>query len=108
MSGRHDARANASELVARGCCPVSLDFLCSVESFHANAQVRRQADGRLPVAQRRNYRNVVHGLYRVALDEGISAWYRGVGPLVTRGVLVTTAQVSWGGLRRANKSLSSL
>jgi hypothetical protein len=92
--------------------------------------VRMQADGRLPIEQRRNYRNVVHGiekafcfilllfvfdyllceivfliilfciwdmmikidvlkddliffsqldigLYRVAKDEGITAWYRG-------------------------------
>lgn len=56
--------------------------------------VRMQADGRLPPAQRRNYRNVLHGLYRVAREEGIPAWYRGLGPLVVRGVLVTTAQFS--------------
>jgi len=56
--------------------------------------VRMQADGRLPVELRRGYRNAVHGLYRVARDEGIGAWYRGVGPLVVRGVLVTTAQFS--------------
>ena len=57
--------------------------------------VRMQADGRLPPAQRRNYRNVLHGLYRVAREEGIPAWYRGLGPLVVRGVLVTTAQVEF-------------
>jgi dicarboxylate transporter 10 len=56
--------------------------------------VRMQADGRLPEHQQRRYRNVIHGLYRVAREEGILAWYRGLGPLVVRGVLVTTAQFS--------------
>jgi hypothetical protein len=56
--------------------------------------VRMQADGRLPVHLQRRYRNVIHGLYRVAREEGILAWYRGLGPLVVRGVLVTTAQFS--------------
>jgi hypothetical protein len=56
--------------------------------------VRMQADGRLPLEQRRGYRNALHGLYRVARDEGLLSWYRGAGPLVVRGVLVTTAQFS--------------
>ena len=65
--------------------------------------VRMQADGRLPPAQRRNYRNVAHGLWRVAREEGVRAWYRGVGPLVVRGVLVTTAQVRRGLQTRCSK-----
>ena len=54
--------------------------------------VRMQTDGRLPPAQRRGYRNVFHALYRVARDEGLRAWFRGLGPLMARGLGVTTAQ----------------
>jgi solute carrier family 25 oxoglutarate transporter 11 len=54
--------------------------------------VRMQADGRLPIEQRRNYRNVFHALHRVARDEGLRAWFRGLGPLMVRGLSVTTAQ----------------
>lgn len=54
--------------------------------------VRMQADGRLPPEQRRGYRNVFHALYCVARDEGIGAWFRGIGPLMARGLGVTTAQ----------------
>jgi len=56
--------------------------------------VRMQADGRLPPAQRRNYGNVLRGMVMAARAEGISALYRGVGPLAVRGVAVTTAQFS--------------
>ena len=53
-----------------------------------------QADGRLPVEQRRNYRNVFHGLWCVFRSEGVAGLYRGLGPLFTRGMMVTTAQFS--------------
>mmetsp|Transcript_22299 Transcript_22299/g.54465 ORF Transcript_22299/g.54465 Transcript_22299/m.54465 type:complete len:298 (+) Transcript_22299:132-1025(+) len=56
--------------------------------------VRMQADGRLPPAERRNYRNVFDALARTARTEGVRGWYRGLGPLVTRGLAVTTAQFS--------------
>jgi len=52
--------------------------------------VRMQAGGK----NRSAYRNVFQGLYTVAQQEGIKGWYRGLGPLVTRGMLVTTAQFS--------------
>lgn len=32
--------------------------------------VRMQADGRLPVEQRRNYKSAFHGLYHITRDEG--------------------------------------
>jgi len=54
--------------------------------------VRMQADGRLPVTERRGYRNVFHGIRRVYAEEGASQLYRGLCPLVMRGVCVTAGQ----------------
>eukprot|EP01062_Namystynia_karyoxenos_P047612 TRINITY_DN359_c0_g1_i3.p2 TRINITY_DN359_c0_g1~~TRINITY_DN359_c0_g1_i3.p2 ORF type:complete len:297 (+),score=94.78 TRINITY_DN359_c0_g1_i3:92-982(+) len=54
--------------------------------------VRMQADGRLPKAEQRGYRNVFDGLRRIVADEGVSQLYRGMRPLVMRGCLVTAGQ----------------
>ncbi|KJE88545.1 substrate carrier family protein [Capsaspora owczarzaki ATCC 30864] len=55
--------------------------------------VRMQADGQLPVAQRRNYSNVLNGIYRIAREEGVLGLYRGVGPSMYRAATVTTTQM---------------
>jgi len=57
--------------------------------------VRMQADRRLPAPQRRNYRNAFHGLYAMATTSsggGVRSFYRGLGPLLSRGICVTSAQ----------------
>eukprot|EP01059_Diplonema_ambulator_P023588 TRINITY_DN390_c0_g6_i1.p1 TRINITY_DN390_c0_g6~~TRINITY_DN390_c0_g6_i1.p1 ORF type:complete len:320 (+),score=68.68 TRINITY_DN390_c0_g6_i1:48-962(+) len=54
--------------------------------------VRMQADGKLPVEQRRGYRNVFHGIRSIIKDEGATQLYRGLRPLVVRGCLVTAGQ----------------
>ncbi|MCI00779.1 mitochondrial-like uncoupling protein 5-like, partial [Trifolium medium] len=41
------------------------------------AMVRMQADGRLPVAQRRNYKSVVDAITRMAKQEGVTSLWRG-------------------------------
>lgn len=48
------------------------------------ALIRMQADTTLPKEQRRNYKNVFHALYRIALDEGASGFFRGATPVVIR------------------------
>lgn len=55
--------------------------------------VRMQADRAKPPAQRYNYRNSVQGLYRMAVDEGIASWFRGVGPNSLRSVLMNASQL---------------
>lgn len=56
------------------------------------AMVRMQADGRLPIEQRRNYKNVVDGLVRIGREEGIAALWNGVVPTVARAMVVTASQ----------------
>ncbi|KAI9491151.1 mitochondrial carrier domain-containing protein [Zychaea mexicana] len=54
--------------------------------------VRMQNDGQLPLVQRRNYKNAVDGLLRISREEGVSSLFRGLGPNVSRAILVTSAQ----------------
>lgn len=56
------------------------------------AMVRMQADGRLPVEKRRNYRNGIQAVYRVAREEGAFALWRGSMPTVGRAVVITASQ----------------
>ncbi|KHJ93664.1 hypothetical protein OESDEN_06424 [Oesophagostomum dentatum] len=51
-------------------------------------------DGHLPPEQRRNYKNVIEALYRIAREEGILTWFRGCGPTVLRAVVVNSAQLA--------------
>lgn len=55
--------------------------------------VRMQNDRALPAAERRNYRNALDGIIRITREEGASTLFRGLGPNVLRGVLMTASQV---------------
>ncbi|ORZ00219.1 mitochondrial carrier domain-containing protein [Syncephalastrum racemosum] len=54
--------------------------------------VRMQSDGQLPLHQRRNYRNALDGVFRIAREEGVTALFRGLGPNVNRAILMTSSQ----------------
>ncbi|CAL4958883.1 unnamed protein product [Urochloa decumbens] len=58
----------------------------SVGSPSDLALIRMQADSTLPAAQRRNYKNVFHALYRIVTDEGVLALWKGAGPTVVRAM----------------------
>ncbi|KAH8328174.1 hypothetical protein KR067_005077, partial [Drosophila pandora] len=55
---------------------------------------RMHIDRALPKDQRRNYRHVFHGLYRVWSDEGFSALYKGGLFSIMRSSLVTVGQIA--------------
>ncbi|XP_031740611.1 mitochondrial dicarboxylate/tricarboxylate transporter DTC isoform X2 [Cucumis sativus] len=50
------------------------------------ALIRMQADATLPAAQRRNYKNAFHALYRILADEGVLALWKGAGPTIVRAM----------------------
>lgn len=56
--------------------------------------VRMQADGRLPMAMRRNYRNALDGVYQVAKNEGIATMWKGCTPNVYRAMLMSAGQLA--------------
>ncbi|GMH25293.1 hypothetical protein Nepgr_027136 [Nepenthes gracilis] len=58
------------------------------------AMVRMQADGRLPTAQRRNYKSVVDAIVRMCKDEGVTSLWRGSSLTVNRAMLVTASQLA--------------
>lgn len=57
------------------------------------ANIRMQNDKSLPLEKRRNYRNAADALIRMARNEGVASWFRGMLPNCTRGVLMTASQV---------------
>ncbi|CAO2207041.1 unnamed protein product [Urochloa humidicola] len=58
------------------------------------AMVRMQADGRLPLAERRNYRSVGDTIGRMARDEGVRSLWRGSSLTVNRAMIVTASQLA--------------
>jgi len=64
-------------------------LVCPVEV----SLVRMQADGKLPVDQRRNYKHVFDAIGRIFREEGVAAGWRGVGPTMSRAIVITVAQL---------------
>ncbi|KAI9347937.1 mitochondrial carrier domain-containing protein [Zopfochytrium polystomum] len=55
--------------------------------------IRMQDDGRLPVAQRRGYKNAFDGLIRISREEGFAALFRGWAPNTQRAAFMTASQI---------------
>ncbi|KAH8404612.1 hypothetical protein KR215_004940 [Drosophila sulfurigaster] len=58
------------------------------------ALVRMTSDGRLPVAERRNYSNVFNALVRMTREEGLTALWRGCVPTMGRAMVVNMTQLA--------------
>lgn len=56
--------------------------------------VRLSNDSTLPAAERRNYKGVVDTATRIVKEEGVSAFWRGSTPFVTRACMVGIFQVA--------------
>merc|ERR1740138_566353 len=81
-AGKAAAGVTAGGIAATACCPVEVGL------------VRSQADGRLPEDQRRNYRGLLDAIRRISAEEGVAALWRGVGPTVGRGAVVSMTQLA--------------
>ncbi len=55
--------------------------------------VRMQADGKLPMAQRRGYTHIGNALVRIAGEEGVHTYWRGATPTVARAMVVSMTQL---------------
>ncbi|KAI6196535.1 hypothetical protein M3Y94_01121000 [Aphelenchoides besseyi] len=58
------------------------------------ALIRMTGDGRLPVEQRRNYKNVFNAIGRIYSEEGLFALWRGCVPTIGRAMVVNAAQLA--------------
>jgi solute carrier family 25 oxoglutarate transporter 11 len=56
--------------------------------------VRMQADNQLPVAERRNYKNVFNAFSRITSEEGFFALWRGSTPTIIRAVVLNLAMLA--------------
>lgn len=72
----------AGGTAATACCPVEVGL------------VRTQADARLPADQKRNYRGLADCIRRISAEEGVASLWRGVGPTVARGAVVSMTQLA--------------
>ncbi|XP_055382297.1 mitochondrial 2-oxoglutarate/malate carrier protein-like isoform X2 [Condylostylus longicornis] len=55
--------------------------------------IRMTADGRLPIEEQRNYRNVFHAFKRIIQEEGALTLFRGAAPTINRGIIVNMVQL---------------
>lgn len=58
------------------------------------ALVRMTADGKLPEAERRGYKNVGDCIARIAKEEGVSQLWRGATPTVIRACLISAGSLA--------------
>lgn len=56
--------------------------------------IRMTSDGRLPPAERRNYKNVFNALSRITSEEGVLTLWRGCIPTIGRAMVVNAAQLA--------------
>lgn len=60
------------------------------------AMVRMQADGKLPEAERRGYRNIFDAVAKIAKQDGLpSMWKTGVVPNMNRATIITVGQLAF-------------
>jgi len=58
------------------------------------ALVRMQGDSTLPIEQRRNYKNAIDALLRMAREEGMSGFFSGASPTIYRGLAINVGMLS--------------
>ncbi|KAL1193391.1 Mitochondrial uncoupling protein 5 [Cardamine amara subsp. amara] len=58
------------------------------------AMVRMQADGRLPLVDRRNYKSVLDAIAQMIRGEGVTSLWRGSSLTINRAMLVTSSQLA--------------
>eukprot|EP01088_Endostelium_zonatum_P019530 TRINITY_DN6781_c0_g1_i1.p1 TRINITY_DN6781_c0_g1~~TRINITY_DN6781_c0_g1_i1.p1 ORF type:complete len:296 (-),score=47.71 TRINITY_DN6781_c0_g1_i1:66-953(-) len=56
--------------------------------------VRMQADSKKPIEKRRNYKNAINGLIRIAKEEGFLQMWSGCWPNVYRAMLMSAGQLA--------------
>jgi len=56
--------------------------------------IRMTSDGRLPIAERRNYKHIFDALIRITREEGLFTLWRGCIPTIGRAMVVNAAQLA--------------
>lgn len=89
------AKYREVDFVSRTFCAVASGGIAAMISCPCEVSlVRMSNDATLPAEQRRNYASVLDCGRRIASEEGITAFWRGSTPFVTRACLVGATQVA--------------
>lgn len=79
----------------KGYCASIAGFIGALFANPADlALVRMQADNQLPVAERRNYKNVFDAFRQIAKEDGVAGLWRGATPTVIRAVVLNLAMLA--------------
>ncbi|KAJ1299928.1 hypothetical protein OPQ81_005369 [Rhizoctonia solani] len=79
-------------LVALSC---TSGFIGGISGNAADiTNVRMQHDAALPPEKRRNYKHALDGMLRMAREEGLMSWFRGVLPNSLRAAAMTASQLA--------------
>lgn len=89
-----DSRGNLSLLKKIGAGLLAGGIGAAVGNPADVAMVRMQADGRLPLNERRNYKSVGDAIARMVKQEGVGALWTGSALTVQRAMLVTASQLA--------------
>ncbi|KXS17542.1 mitochondrial dicarboxylate carrier-like protein [Gonapodya prolifera JEL478] len=57
------------------------------------ANIRMQADSKLPPAERRNYKHAIDAFLRIRREEGTAALFTGLSPNIGRAIVMTSSQL---------------
>ncbi|XP_064460795.1 mitochondrial 2-oxoglutarate/malate carrier protein-like [Ornithodoros turicata] len=75
-----------------GMCAGAVGAFCGTPA--EISLIRMTADGRLPLNERRGYRNVFDALIRITREEGLLTLWRGCVPTIGRAMVVNAAQLA--------------
>ncbi|KAK3286043.1 hypothetical protein CYMTET_6371 [Cymbomonas tetramitiformis] len=89
-----DMEGGGPSVATKTGCAIFAGALGAVVGTPADmALVRMQVDGRLPVADRRNYTGVGDALLRSVKERGVPGLFAGCGPTVTRAIAMNVGQL---------------
>eukprot|EP00873_Tetraselmis_striata_P037947 jgi/Tetstr1/458211/TSEL_044699.t1 len=82
-------------LLGKALCGLTAGAMGAIVGNPADLSlIRMQADGTLPAAERRGYKNAFDALIKIAKDEGIGGWFAGAGPTVVRAMALNMGMLA--------------
>lgn len=91
---QHDSHSPLTFIQKVGCGLASGAIGSMIGNPCDLALVRMQADGQLPVSERRNYSGVFGALARISKEEGVVALWRGCQPTVARAMAMNVGMLA--------------
>jgi solute carrier family 25 oxoglutarate transporter 11 len=83
------------DVLTRTCIALSAGGIGALIGTPADAAlVRMQSDSTLPSHLRRNYKNAIDALWRMAKEEGLKGFFSGASPTIFRGLAINVGMLT--------------